>query len=513
MSVRKVIMGLTVGALMFFIAAPSTPVSGASAKKLLIGVGQEPTSMDPSLIYSGADYIIVDNWAEHLIDIEPNGDLVPRLASSYKVSPDGKTIEYTLRKGVKFHSGDPLTSKDVQFSFERGLARNSTIKTRLRSFERFEIIDDYRFNVHLKAPDVVLIPARGGPAIVSKSYYDRVGEEKFVKNPAGTGPYKFVNYAHGEYVDIERFEDYWGHKPSVKEARFYFIPEDTTRIAKLKTGEIDFTNMVPYPSVKEVQNSAGLKIIKCSMDHPTMSVVFATRNPKTPWHDKRVRKAMAHAIDWNAIKKNVLFDVPDHWAYLAPHELGYDPNLKPYDYDPKKAKQLLAEAGYPNGFPFKLHWEITSFHPMPREVSEAIASYLEAVGIKTRLIGEEYTAALARFRASKGPEAEYAIYRISGRSGGADPSYYLDLFYGCQGGFSLYCNEELDKLTAQAKATVNNAERAEVIKKAVRMVNEEVAAIPIFTAVVVYGMKKNIDFKPTPKRPSEIVLVKDITVN
>ena len=155
---------------------------------------------------------------------------------------------------------------------------------------------------------------------------------------------------------------------------------------------------------------------------------------------------------------------------------------------------------------------MASLHPTAQGGLEAIASYLEAVGIKTKLIGEEYTAALSRFKASKGPEAEYVIYRISGRSGGADPSYYLDLFYGCEGGYRLYCNPELDKVTAQAKATVNDARRAEVIRKAVRIVHEDVAAIPIFTAVVVYGMKKNIDYKPTPRRPSEVILLKDVTV-
>ena len=356
----------------------------AAAKRLMIAVGQEPTSMDPSLIYSGADYIVVDNWGEYLIQRATTGELMPCLASSWKVSPDGKVIDFTLRKGVKFHSGDLLTAKDVELSFQRGQSRNPSIKTRLRSLERFEIIDDYHFKIHLKAPDVALIPNHGGPAIVSKAYYDRVGEEKFVKDPMGTGPYKMTNHVPGEYVDVERFEDYWGLKPQVKEARFYFISEDTTRLAKLKAGEIDMTNVVPYPSVKDVEKTPGLKVIKWSMGHPTMSVVFATRNPKTPWHDRRVRQAMAYAIDWKTINEKVLFGVPEHWAYLTPDELGYDPTLKSYPYDPEKAKQLLAQAGYPKGFSFKLNWEITSFHPLPREVSEAIASYLEAVGIKNQ---------------------------------------------------------------------------------------------------------------------------------
>ena len=153
----------------------------------------------------------------------------------------------------------------------------------------------------------------------------------------------------------------------MKEARFLFVPEDTTRVAKLKTGEVDIINNCPYPSVRDIEKTPGLKIIRFPENHPTPSVVFANRNPKTPWHDKRVRLAMAYAIDCDAIIKNVLCGIPNRWAYLAPYELGYDPNLKPYPYDPKKAKELLAEAGYPKGFDLTLYWPMTGYFPMARE--------------------------------------------------------------------------------------------------------------------------------------------------
>ena len=483
----------------------------ASTKKLIAAVGQEPTSVDQSLAGVGGDYTIVENYAEYLIYKTPSGDLKPGLATSWKISPDGKEIEFALRKGVKFHSGDPFTAKDIEFSFERGRAKNQTIKTRLRVMEKFETIDDYRFKIHFKTPDVTFIPNRGGPMIISKSYYDRVGEDKFVRNPIGTGPYKFVNYAPGEYVDIERFEEYWGEKPSVKEARFIFVPEDTTRVAKLKAGEVDIITSCPYPTVKDLEKSPGLKVIKLATSHPTPSIVFATRNPKTPWHDRRIRLAMAYAIDWASIIKNVYHDIPNHWAYLAPYELGYDPELKPYPFNPKKAKELLAEAGYRNGFDLTLYWIITGRFPF-REGAEAIAAYFEAVGIRTKLVGEEPVKNLSRHRASKAPEAEYVGFFSGARSGGVDPTVYLELFFSAEGGFSVYYNPELDKVVAEAKATLNDAKRGEWIKKATWMIHEDVASIPICNAVVVYATKKNIDFKPTQKHAMELVLVKDITI-
>jgi peptide/nickel transport system substrate-binding protein len=348
--------------------------------------------------------------------------------------------------------------------------------------------------------------------IGSKAYFDRVGEEQFVKKPAGTGPYKLVQYASGEYADIERFEDYWGQKPSVKEARILFVPEDTTRLAKLQSGEVDLIQSVPYPLVKEIENKPNFKITKLATNHPTQSLIFANRNSKVPWHDRRVRLAMAYAIDCDAIIKHVAQGIPHRLAYLGPGELGYDPKLKPYPYDPKKAKQLLAEAGYPNGFDFTLYWPSTGRSQMSRELAEAVGSYLEVVGLRPKLSGEENASYMARRRGAKAPDADYVACGPNGRAGAPDPTYYLDLFYASEGGQSVYSNPEFDRVVAEAKATPNDAKRAELIKKAVKIGYDDVAGIPVFSPVFVYGMQKNIDFKPTQKNAQDLVLVKDITI-
>jgi peptide/nickel transport system substrate-binding protein len=519
MNSLRILVVLTIVLLLIVISAQySRPTLAQSAGKiLLIAVHQEPTSMDPSLVYVGGDYPVVSNYGEYLIDKAPNGDLRPGLATSWKMSPDGKEIEFTLRKGVKFHSGDIFTAKDVEFSFDRGKTKNPTTRTRLNLMERFEVIDDYHLKIHFKTPDVTFIPNRaGGAVIVSKTYYDRVGEEKFVKNPVGTGPYKFARYVPGECVDIERFDDYWSEKPSVKEARFYFVPEDATRLAKLKSGEVDLITNCPYPSVKDVENTPGLKIVKLSTNHPTASVIFSIPNSKVPWHDRRVRLAMAYAIDWKTIVDKVLYGIPNHWVFLDPRELGYDSNLKPYAYDPRRARELLSEAGYPKGFDLKLYWVISGGFPMAREGAESVASYFEAVGIRTKLIGEEWAAAQARRRSAKVSEAalnvEYVSFLSEGRSGGSDPSYNLDLFYTKGGGFSVYSNPEIEKLTAEAKATVDDLKRGELIKKAVRIIHEDVATIPVFNTVAVYAMKTNIEFKPTQKHAQDLLLIRDVTM-
>jgi peptide/nickel transport system substrate-binding protein len=508
---RIMLVALSAVLMVGFLFAEGGHAAPAAGKKLMIAVGQEPTTMDLSLAFSSSDYAITYNWGELLINRSANGDLGPGLATSWKVSPDGKEMEFTLRKNVTFHSGDPMTVKDVQFSFERERTKNMSLKTRFSSVEKLEVIDDYRFRIRFKAPDVSFIPNRG-IAVVSRSYYDRVGEDKFVKEPVGTGPYKFVRHAPGEFLDVERFEEYWGDKPSVKEARFYFVPEDTTRVAKLKAGEVDIINNCPYPLLKDLQKNPDFKVIRFESNHPTVSVVFSTRNPKTPWHDRRVRLAMAYAIDCDAIVKNVLQGLPNRWPFLAPHEVGYDPDVKNYPYDPKKARELLAEAGYPKGFDMKLYWTITGRLPMTRETAEAVASYLEAVGIRTKLVGEEFAAWYSRYDASKTVDGDFVGIHAHTRAGAVDPGYTLEMMFGSNGRYSLYSNPELDKVAAEARSTMDDAKRAEIVKKAVRMIQQDVATIPLFNNVVLYCMKKNVDFKPTQKTNNDLMLVKDVTV-
>jgi peptide/nickel transport system substrate-binding protein len=509
---RRLICIATLLVLGIFLMAGRERAWPAPEKKLFVAVGQEPGTLDPSLMNTIADLVVGENYLEYLIYRAPHGDLQPGLATSWKSSPDGNVVEFVLRKGVKFHSGDALTMKDIEFSFERSRLKNPIVKSRLRTMSRLEVVDEYRFRVHFKEPDVTFIPNQGAVAIVSKSYYDRVGEENFVRNPVGTGPYKLVRYVSGEYMDLERFQEYWGEKPSIREARFLFVPEDTTRLSKLKAGEVDMIGSCPYPLVKDVEKTPGLKTIRLSTGHPTPSVVFGTQNPKVPWYDKRVRLAMALAIDRKTIVRDVLQGIPDQFVFLAPYELGYDPQLKPYPYDPKRAKQLLAEAGYPNGFEVNLYWMITGRFPMSREIAEAVASYLEAVGIRAKLVGEEFMAGTSRQRAAKGPEAVYVAFHMHGRAGAPDPSYYLDLFFGKDGTFSTYFNPEVDKLMAQARTMANDAKRADLIKKAVSLIHEDVPSVPIFNFVAVYAMKKNIDFTPTQKSPRDLILVKDITL-
>jgi peptide/nickel transport system substrate-binding protein len=487
---------------------------GAQTKEEVLKtvIAQEPLTLDPTQFSSGNDRIVLDNWGEFLLSREPSGKVIPGLASSWKVSPDGKRIDFTLRKGVKFHSGDLFTAKDALFSWERARAKSRDVQSGMLRVERIEIVDDYHITVHFKQPDVVFILNLAWCPIVSKSYYDRVGEDTFVKKPSGAGPYKMVDYRQGEHVDIERFEDYYGTKPPVKKARIYFVGEDTTRISKLKAGEVDLIENVPYTDVKELEKSTDFKLVKWATIHPTRSVMFGANNPKMPWFDKRVRLAMALAIDCNSIIKNVLFGIPMRYAGLAPHELGYDPELKPYPYDPQKAKALLAEAGYPNGFALNFYWQTGGRSPMTKEIVEAIGSYWEAVGIRAKLIAEDTAASLTSRNNAPKPDANYVGFYTAGVAGGVDPTQPLNSYFSAEGRSPVYTTAEITNTIKEAITTMDVKKRGELIKKTVKLIYDDVGIIPVHNTMTVWGMRKNIDYTPTQKVNFDFMYFKNMKV-
>ena len=480
-----------------------------SPQKVTIAMIAEPDTLDPTITrYSVTSAPISNNIFERLVDLAPDGKFVPGIAS-WEVSSDGKIVEFTLRKGIKFHSGDPLTTKDVEFSHNRALKVNPSHQRAMRNLDRLEIVDDYKCKFIFKQPDVLFIPTR--PLhVVSKSYHDRVGEDEFVKKPVGTGPYKFVAWRHGEYIDIEANENYWGDKPPVKQARFRFIKEDTTRVAMLKAGEVDIIMSVPYPLVKEVE-SAGFKTARLPT-HPPTSIQFHNANPEVPWYDKRVRLAIAYAIDGDSIVKNLFQGIPGRYARLSPGELGYDPDLKPYPFDPKKSKELLTQAGYPKGFEMPLYYFAGRIAGQ-KETAEAVSLYLAAVGITCKVQGIEAAQMLDKVRAwHDDPKAVYVGLATVPMAHLPEPTEALNTGYYSKQRMAVYFNSELDPLIEKTQATMDNTQRGELIKQALRMIHEDVATIQIFTATDVYAMKPNIEFTPTKKNREPLMLIKDVRI-
>jgi len=488
----------------------SAASSGSITKKIIIVLPSEPDTLDlNSTKMPGISAPVAENITERLIGINTDGKLVPTgLATSWKVSPDGKEVEFTLRKGVKFHNGEPFTAKDVQFSHERGLKSSQTYQRVMRYLESFTVVDDYRVKFRFKSPDAQFLPSRATP-IESKSYYDKVGEERFLREPVGTGPYRFVKWDPGQYVELKINENYWGEKPAVKEARFAFVKEDTTRVSMLKAKEADMISECPFALVKDVEK-AGYRTARLST-HPSVSVQFHTYNPKVPWYDKRVRLAIALAIDSKTMVANLFQDIPTHPVRLNTWELGYDKDLKPYPYDPARARKLLAEAGYPNGFEMPLYY-FSGRASGQKETAEAVALYLNAIGIKCKVEGVEAARMIEKVRDwHKSTDAVFVGVATVPTANYPDPTQALEIGFYSQSPISFYKNPAFDVVLELARGALDEKKRGEMIKRAFKILHEDVASVLLWNNVTVFAMQKNLTFTPTLKGgDAALVLLKDI---
>jgi peptide/nickel transport system substrate-binding protein len=486
----------------------SAAASGAITKKIIIVLPTEPDTLDiNSSKMDGASSPIAENILERLVAVTPEGKFVPGLAASWKVSPDGKEIDFILRKGVKFHNGDPFTAKDVQFSHERGLKSSTTYQRTMRYLESLTVVNDFQVKFKFKNPDAQVIPGRP-VAIESKSYFDKVGEEKFVREPVGTGPYMFVKWEPGQYIEVKINESYWGEKPAVKEARFVFVKEDTTRVSMLKTGEADMILECPFALVKEVEK-AGYKTARLST-HPSVSIQFHTYNPKVPWYDKRVRLAIAMAIDTKSMVDNLFQGIPTRPVRLNSWELGYDKDLKPYPYDPAKAKKLLVEAGYPNGFDMPLYYFMGRASGQ-KETAEMVALNLNAIGIRCKVEGIEAIRLIEKVREwHRSTETVFVGVTTVPTANYADPTQALEIGFYSQSPIAFYKNPAFDVVLELARGALDDKKRAEMIKRAFRIIQDDVATALLWNNVSIYAMQKNLSFTPTMRAIHAMVFLKDI---
>jgi peptide/nickel transport system substrate-binding protein len=432
------------------------------------------------------------NVYEGLWNFDAEGKKVPGLVESYETSPDGLTLTLHLRHGVKFQSGDPFTAKDVVWSHERQLKKAPFYGGFVRFVKNIEATDDYTVNIHFKQIDALFyaVPAM---VIASKTYYDRVGEKEFTTHPVGTGPYKIVDYKPAQSLDLAAFDGYWGKTPQVKSAHFVFIQDDNTRVAKLQAGEVDMIMATPYSAYDQLK-SAGFNEVKLPV-HPTQSIQFQFANTHTPWHDVRIRQAMAYAIDKDAIVKGLLHGVPTDYPRLSPDEVGYDPHLMDYTYNPAKARELENEAGYANGFDMPLYYS-SGVYFGTAETAEAVALYLKQnLNINSKVQGIQLIQLLQLIgRSARDPKAQYVAVAGLPVANLPTPLEGVSLAYYGKSPFSLYHNDQLDAVFEKAETTLDLAKQAPLIAKMMQIEQEDLPTITLWQYVDVYAMKKDLTY-------------------
>jgi peptide/nickel transport system substrate-binding protein len=333
-----------------------------------------------------------------LVKPMPGNLMTPSLAETWTLSPDGRSYDFKLREGLKFHNGDPFTAEDVKFSFQRTKAAK-ILKEKVREVV---VVDAYRirFQLHEPFPDFMAFYgtlATGAAWIVPKKYVEKVGDDGFKKHPIGLGPYKFVSHTPGVELIMEANEGYWRKMPSVKRLVFKSVPESTTRVAMLKRGEVDIAYLIDPAQAPEIKRDPALKLA-FSGGIGIATIDFLEQfDPKSPWADRRVRLAASYAIDRWAISDAETLGASKPTGSLVPRTFEFALPLEPHPYNPTRAKQLLAEAGYPNGF------DAGDLHVTPPYTSrgEAVLNYFGAVGIKARMRPMERAAFFAAWQNKK----------------------------------------------------------------------------------------------------------------
>ena len=356
----------------------------------------DPSTAPPQITPFGMLYAIHDAMVRPL----PGNKMGNSLAESWTESADGLTYEFKLRRGLKFHNGDPLTTEDVKFSYER--YRGAGSKEFLARVRQVDIVDPLTIRFQLKDPWPDFMTFYGTTAtaagiVVPKKYLTQVGDDGFRKHPIGAGPYKFVSHTAGVEVVLEAYAGYWRHVPHVKRLIMRSVPEGTTRAAVLRTGEADIAYALDGPDAETVRRDPRIQIV--ASRHASINwLEFADQwDPKSPWADKRLRLAVNHALNRKAINDAACLGFCPPAGVIIPRVMDFALQVEPPTYDPQKAKQLLAEAGYPNGL------DAGELVPIPPffTTGEAVVNYLNAVGIRVKMKIVERATFYAAWREKK----------------------------------------------------------------------------------------------------------------
>jgi len=404
----------------------------------------------------------------------PGGGTAPSLAESWTVSKDGLVYDFVLRKGARFHNGDPVTAEDVRFSFARyhGAAA-ALLREKVRAVSAVGA-DRVRFTLREPWPDFMTFygtTASGAGWIVPRKYVERVGDAGFANAPVGAGPYRFVSFRPGVELVVEASEGYWRRVPHVKRLVLKVMPDDTTRAAALKDGSADIVYQLTGPIAEDIRRTPGLRIVS----PPAAGVVWLEFPDQwdgaSPWHDRRVRLAANAAIDRDALNRAESLGLSRPTGSIIPRMFEFALPLDPPAYDPGAARHLLAEAGYPNGF------DAGDFYPYPPYTSmgEALASYLGAVGIRTRVRTLERAAFFTAWRERK---LRGVIMSLSGAGGNAATRLEA---YATQGGaFSYGVLPDVEELFRRQAREIDHGKRQALLHQIQRIVHDRVLWAPVY---------------------------------
>jgi peptide/nickel transport system substrate-binding protein len=446
---------------------------------LVIAISADPTGLDPEAVLNNTSGFVMGTIYDSLVKYKSGSVAVePGLAESWDIAADGLTYTFHLKKGVQFHDGTPFNAPNYVKTINRLLDKQdpdsifntgpveSFMKDTYGEVASYKALDDYTVQFKLNSPSGPFITnlAMVWNGVVSPTAVSRYKKD-FRNNPVGSGPFMFKEWRHGDQVVLDANPNYWGGKPKVDRIIFKVMPEAQAALLAAKRGDVHILADVSTQTIPAIRSDPNLVILT----QPGLAVNgVAMTNDVKPFDDKRVRQALNYAVDKEAMNKSLYQGMAVMMTSPLPSsQWPFDESLKGYPYDPAKAKQLLAEAGYPNGFSAELltYSSLRGYNPAGPELAVAVQGYLQKVGVQTTIRKQEMGAFLAEVRSGK-----YQGLFAAGWSGdNGDPDNFLHSLFASSGmpvlDTSHYKNPVVDQMLLDGRRTGDHAKRVEIYKK------------------------------------------------
>lgn len=491
-------------------------------KTLIFGRGGDSVSLDPIAVTDGESYKVTKNIFDTLVNFgEQDTEVNPGLATEWVAAEDGLTYTFTLEEGVKFHDGTDFNAEAVVANFERWAGGDADTFPYYGSMfggfaadeghviESVTATGDYEVEFKLKRPQAPFLKnlAMSSFGIASPTAFEAAGD-KFGDAPVGTGPFKFVEWKRNDSITIEKNADYWVEgEPKLDQVIFRSIPDNSARLNALLSGEIDLADGITPSDGKTIEDNADLQLF----ERPSMNVGYlGLTTTREPFDDPKVRQAMNHAIDKQAIV-DAFFEGRGEVAKnpMPPVINGYNDDIEGYEYDPEKAKQLLAEAGLPDGFEMELYAMPVPRPYMPdgQKVAEAIQKNLADVGVTAKIVSFEWATYLEK--AANG-EADAFLLGWTGDNGDADNFLYVLLDQDNIGSnnYTYYKNQELHDLLIKAQTEVDETVRNDLYKQAQEIIHADAPWVPLaHSTPLLAGGKNVVNFKAHPTGSDKLASV------
>ncbi len=484
-------------------------------KTLVVAIGADQTGLDPQTVENNESGFIMSTIYDSIVNYKVGTSVPgPGLAESWTISPDGKVYTFKLRRGVSFHDGTPMNAHTVAADVDRAINpqnpcyvfNRKSVDTyddftfgsvRDNSVVKMTAVDDYTLRFTLPQPNA---PFLSSLAMVWQGIVSPEATKKYdcdaSQHPVGTGPFKFVEAVRNDHVTVDANPNYWGGRPKVDRIVFQVVPESATRMLKLERNEVQILADVPPSDYARVTGNKALKLYT----QAGLTILYVgMNNSLDPFKDKRVRQAMNYAVDKDAINKGLYGGATTATQGMPPVLWGYAKDVKPYPYDPAKAKDLLKEAGLANGFTVDMmvYANPRGYNPIGgAKLGEAVQGYLAKVGVTTKITQYEWGAYLQRLRHTEWPG--FAMCGWSGDNG--DPDNFLgDLFEWSEANgtartnnCSRHHNPAFDKLIQQGREVTDQAKRVQIYMQANRILHDDAPGIFINHTNQVRAARANV---------------------